>query len=174
MIRFSGTPSDCSLVPSLLSRPLDFRLKARRRAGGKVESVLCFPSAASFPRPSSCRALQMLMAIVFAAGQHGPGDARQFVGDGDNHFVAWSSLTQPVNPLSQSRSVVLDAPHHSAGSVDQHAPQIDIAAFTDAEQSLLSASGVLPRHDAKPSRQIARPRRTSLALRAASLLFRPV
>jgi len=49
----------------------------RRRGGGKVESGLCFPSVASFPRPSSCRQLQQrLMSIVFAAGQHGPGDAR--------------------------------------------------------------------------------------------------
>src|SRR5689334_19332830 len=60
--------------PSLLSRPWN-PSKTRRRGGGKVESVLCFPSAASFPRPSSGCALQRLMAIVFAAGQHGPGDA---------------------------------------------------------------------------------------------------
>jgi len=32
---------------SLLSRPLE--LKPRRRGGGKVESVPCFPSTASFP-----------------------------------------------------------------------------------------------------------------------------
>ena len=49
------------------------------------------------------------MTIASAAGQHSPGDARQFVGDDDHHFVACSSLTQPVYPLSQSRSVVLDA-----------------------------------------------------------------
>ncbi len=41
-----------------------------RRGGGKVESVLCFPSAASFPRPSSGRWLQRLMSVLFAAGQH--------------------------------------------------------------------------------------------------------
>src|SRR5215469_12693575 len=39
----------------------------RRRGGGKVESVLCFPSAASFPRPSSGRRLQPLMLVVAAA-----------------------------------------------------------------------------------------------------------
>src|SRR5689334_10469545 len=109
------------------------------------------------------------MAIVFAAGQHGPGDARQFVGDGDNHFVAWSSLTQPVHPLSQSRSVVLDAKQHSAGSADQHATQIDIAAFADAEQSLLSASGVLP---STPPSQAAksRPRRNAAPLPMAATI----
>jgi hypothetical protein len=73
------------------------------------------------------------MAIVPAAGQHRPGDASQFVGDGDHHFVAWSSLTQPMHPLSQSRRVVLDAKQHSAGPVNQHATQIDVAAFAHAE-----------------------------------------
>src|SRR5215470_17593031 len=35
----------------------------------KWKSVLCFPSAAFFPRPSGCHRLQRLMPIVFAAGQ---------------------------------------------------------------------------------------------------------
>src|ERR1700758_734593 len=39
-------------------------LQRSRRGGGKVESVLCFPSAAPFPRPSSCRRPQALMLIV--------------------------------------------------------------------------------------------------------------
>lgn len=41
------------------------------------------------------------------------------------------------------------------GTVDQHATEIDIAAFTYAEQFLLASGGVLPRHDADPCREIA-------------------
>src|SRR5215468_5764845 len=39
----------------------------RCRGGGKVESVLCFPSAAPFPRPSCCQ-LQRRMPVLSAAG----------------------------------------------------------------------------------------------------------
>ena len=43
----------------------------------KWKAFLCFPSAASFPRPLSSRQLrQRLMSVVSAAGQDGPGDAR--------------------------------------------------------------------------------------------------
>jgi hypothetical protein len=49
------------------------------------------------------------MSIVFAARQHGPGDARQFVGDCDHNFVARSTLRQPVHPLPEPSGVVLDA-----------------------------------------------------------------
>src|SRR5215470_19486050 len=67
--------------------------KPRRRGGGKVESVLCFPSPASFPRPSSCHRLQRLMSIVLAGEQDGPGDASKLVGDRHDDFVARSTLS---------------------------------------------------------------------------------
>jgi len=54
----------------------------RRCGGGKVESVLCFPSAAFLPRQIRLHFIgSWLVLIVFAAGQYGPGDASQFVGD---------------------------------------------------------------------------------------------
>src|SRR4029077_20104760 len=62
--------------------------RARRRGGGKVESVVCFPSVASFPRPSSCRWLQRLMSEAPAAGPGGPGDGRQFIRNGHHHLIA--------------------------------------------------------------------------------------
>jgi len=83
-----------------------------------VESVLCFPSAASFPRPSSGRRLQRLMSILFAAGQHSPGHASQLVRDRDHDFVARSTLSQPVHPLPESSGVVLNAKQYRAGTVD--------------------------------------------------------
>jgi len=81
---------DCCFVSFSPQQTLvKFISKLRRRGGGKVESVLCFPSAASFPRPIlGCSYLQPLVLIVFAAGQHGPGHASQLVGNRDNDFVA--------------------------------------------------------------------------------------
>src|SRR4029077_5867066 len=128
----------------------------RRHGGGKVESGLCFPSAASFPRPSSSRPLlQRRMSIVLAAGQHGPGDARQFISDRHYDFVVWSTLRQPPHPLPESSGVVLDAKQYRAGTVDQHATQIDIAALADAVQLLLAPGGVLSGHHAHPGRKVA-------------------
>ena len=55
------------------------------------------------------------MSIVLAAGQHGPGDARQFVGNGYHGFVARSTLGQSVYPLPESPAVVLDAKQDGSG-----------------------------------------------------------
>ena len=71
----SGCRNDNSLRTKNRRQTFGVTLKPRRRGGGKVESVLCSPSAASFPQPSSGVALQRLMSVVFAARQHGPGDA---------------------------------------------------------------------------------------------------
>src|SRR5208282_1277029 len=128
----------------------------RRRGGGKVESVLCFPSAASFPRPSSRRWLQpRLMSIVSAAGQHGPGDTRQFIRNRHHHLIAWSTLGQPLYPLPESSGVVFHAKQDGASTVDQHATQINVAALADAVQFLLAAGRVLPWHHPNPSCEVA-------------------
>jgi hypothetical protein len=50
--RFSDTPLDCYFVFFSPQQTLvELTAKLARRGGGKVESVSCFPSAASFPRP---------------------------------------------------------------------------------------------------------------------------
>ena len=132
-----------------------------RRGGGKVESVLCFPSAASFPRPSSGRWLQRLMSVLFAAGQRSPGHASQLVRDRDHDFVAWGTLSQPMHPLPESCCVLLHAKQYRAGTVDQHATEINVAALADAEQLLLAPGGVLPWHHANPGREVTSPAKSS-------------
>ncbi len=107
MIRFSGTPLDCSFVSFSPQQTL-------------VERCFKLPSAASFPRPSSGRRPQRLMAILFTAGQHSPGHASQLVGDRDHDFVARSTLSQPMHPLPESSCVVLNAKQYRAGTVDQN------------------------------------------------------
>jgi len=90
---------------------------------------------------------------VFAAGQYGPGDASQFVGDSYDDFVARGTLSQSVHLLPESPAVVLDAKSHGAGTVDQHATQIDVAALANAEQFLLASGRVLSWHDANPGQR---------------------
>jgi hypothetical protein len=88
------------------------------------------------------------MSIIFATAQHGPGHASQFVGDRNHDLIARSTLREPAYPLPESPGVVLHAQQYSAGTVDQHATQIDVAALADAQQLLLAPGGVLPWHDA--------------------------
>src|SRR5215469_6145817 len=59
-----------------------------------------------------------------------------------------------MHPLSKSASVVLDAKQDRTSTVDQHTTQIRVAPLAHAEQLLLPASGILPRHDAKPSCEV--------------------
>jgi hypothetical protein len=120
-----------------------------------VERVLCFPSAASFPR-SDYRSgrLQPVVLILFAAGQHGPGHASELVGDGDHHFVARCTLGQPTKPLPESSGIVFDAKQYSPSPVDQHATQIAVATLADAEQLLLTSGGVLSWDDTHPGGEV--------------------
>jgi hypothetical protein len=74
-------------------------------------------------------------------------DASQFVSDCDNIFVARSTLGNPAHPLPEPSGVALDAKQYRASTVDQHATQIDVATFADAEHLLLAPGGVLPWHD---------------------------
>jgi hypothetical protein len=66
-----------------------------------------------------------------------------------------------MHPLPESSGVVLNAKQYRAGTMDQHATQIDVAALADAEQLLLASGGVLPRDDANPGREIACPAKSS-------------
>src|SRR5215470_18935220 len=95
------------------------------------------------------------MSVVAAAGQHGPGDARQFVGDRHHDLVAWSTLRQPPHPLPESSSVVLHAEQYRAGTVNQHATQINVTALADAIQLLLATGRVLSRHHSHPRCEVA-------------------
>ena len=58
-----------------------------------MESVVGFPSEASFPRPASRRA-NSLVLINFAARQHCPCDPCQFVGDGDDDLSQKEQCTR--------------------------------------------------------------------------------
>jgi len=60
------------------------------------------------------------MSIILATGQHGSGDAGQFVGDCNDDLIARSTLREPAYPLPESSGVVLDAQQYGAGTVDLH------------------------------------------------------
>ena len=60
-------------------------------------------------------------AIILPFGQHRPGDACQFVGDSDNHFVAGRPQFELTRPLSESPGIVLNPQQHRAGAVNEQA-----------------------------------------------------
>ena len=80
----------------------------RRRGGGKVESAVSFPSAASFPRPA-LRCDYRLMLIPLATEQNRPGYTCELIGDGDDDLVARGSGFELMHPSSEAAGVVLDA-----------------------------------------------------------------
>src|SRR5262249_46451544 len=103
---------------------------------------------------SGCGHLQRLVLTVFAAGHYSPGDASQFVGNGDHDFVTRCTLRKPVYPLPEPSGVVLDAKQHRASTMDQHATQISVATLADAKQLLLTSGRVLPGHNAYPGGKV--------------------
>ncbi len=107
-----------------------------------MESAFGFPSAASFPRPE-LRCGYRLMFIPLATKQHCPGNACEFVGDGDDDLVARGSGFELMHPSSEAAGVVLDAIEHRTCTMDEHAAQIFVAPLADAQQSGLTASGAL-------------------------------
>src|SRR5262249_36441820 len=68
---------------------------------------------------------------------------------------AWSTLRQPPHPLPESSSVVLHAEQYRAGTVNQHATQINVTALADAIQLLLATGRVLSRHHSHPRCEVA-------------------
>ena len=72
-----------------------------------------------------------------------------------NDFVVRRSLHQPMNSLPESSAIVLDAKQHRTSTVDQHAPQIDVAALADAQLLLFTPGRVLPWHAANPGGKVA-------------------
>src|ERR1700683_3694864 len=83
------------------------------------------------------------MLIPLATKQHRPGNACEFVGDGDDDLVARGSGFELMHPLSEAAGVVLDAIEHRTCTMDEHAAQIFVAPLADAQQSGLTASGAL-------------------------------
>jgi hypothetical protein len=77
---------DCSFVSFSPPQTLVELTSKLRHRGGEKRSVLS-------TRPSGRSTIvERLMLVIPTSGQHGPGDASQFVGDRDHDFVAWSPL----------------------------------------------------------------------------------
>src|ERR1700733_4938072 len=68
-----------------------------------------------------------MMLIPLATEQHRPGNACEFVGDGDDDLVARGSGFELMHPLSEAAGVVLDAIEHRTCTMDEHAAQIFVA-----------------------------------------------
>jgi hypothetical protein len=59
-----------------------------------------------------------------------------------------------MHPLPEASGVIPDAKQYRASTVDQHAPEIDVASLADAEQFLFACGGVLPWHHANPGGKV--------------------
>ncbi len=83
-------------------------------------------------------------------GEDLPGDSSDLVGQCDNHLIAVHALFKPGDPCAQRMTLPVAGLHAGSGSMNQYPSKIGIPSLTDAEQSCLSAGGVLSWSESKP------------------------
>ena len=72
--------------------------------------------------------------VVDLFKQNSPGDPRQFIGDGDDDFIACGALFELMYPVPEAAGIVLHSQEHGPRSVNEHPSQIAVAPLTDAVQ----------------------------------------
>ena len=84
-----------------------------------------------------------LRRIIRLAGrQHRIGDPGDLVGQRHGGHISVAAGFQPRRPATRRIVLALDPAQHGASTVDQQLPQVDIAAFADAQQPLPPACGM--------------------------------
>src|SRR5919109_1188133 len=81
--------------------------------------------------------------VRLAAAQHRPEDAGEFVGDRRDDDVERPARAQAVDPRPQLAGAALADPDQGAGTVDQLAAQVAVAALAQAQAPRLAAGAVL-------------------------------
>ncbi len=81
----------------------------------------------------------------------GPGDAGEFIGQGNGGDVDASSVFYLGDPLAQGIVVLVCGSDHGAGAMDEQASEIGVAPFSDAEQGGFAAGGMLSGHQPQRS-----------------------
>ena len=87
------------------------------------------------------------------AGQHGPSDARELVGQRHHRDIGVTPREQGRDPAAEAVRFTLDPPRHATGAMDQQVAQIGVAALADAEQPVMAAGGMLAGYQAEEGRQ---------------------
>ena len=74
----------------------------------------------------------------------GPDDARELVGDRDGGLVVDVGALELVSPLAEAIGLLLPGvEQNGARAVDQERAQVAVAAFRDATEATLEATGEL-------------------------------
>ncbi len=139
-VRFTLRNSWCSVLGTRSWRPQGRRSSRRRR---RLVGLKRWASGSS-------------RRIVGLAGAHdGIGHPRDLVGHRHDGDIGLTAVLQGRGPAAGGVLLALDPAQDGACPMDQQLAQIDVTAFTDAEQALAPAGGMLARD--QPS-QAARPR----------------
>jgi len=85
-----------------------------------------------------------------------PGQARVLVGHRHRRNVVMSATDQLTEPTACLIGPCPGKLHHRLAAVDQQRTKVDVAAFADAQQLGLAATGVLMRHKSYPRRELPR------------------
>ena len=149
--------------PIAWERPLGARpvigFPSRRSEPGRLHRVILVSS-----HGEPCRARALPSSPGDASGYrkgceiravlpHGPGDARQLVGQRDGSLVVTPQafeLQRPcAQPIERPRGRALGVPQHRPRPVNEEHAQIGVAALTDGAQVAAGARRVLPRREPK-------------------------
>ena len=140
LIRVSWSRSDLSRHHVMIARAIGrFSSEVRRR---------CIAT------PCSSRSRSVIGLVVPAVRQQRPGDSCILVGERHSSHVLVSPAHDPGQPTAGMLRFPFGHPNHRSRPVNQQVAQIGVAPLADAEQRLLAAAGMLPRHQSQPSRQL--------------------
>ena len=84
--------------------------------------------------------------IGFACGEHGPGHARQLVGQRHTGDVVVGTRCKLCQPRTQAGRLLLSELQDGSCTLYEQSSQIGVPALADAEQLLLASGGVLARN----------------------------
>lgn len=125
----------CPFMPSRCSSPLQLLIKVPSR---------CHRSKP--PLASDAWSLLSRLAVIRVTRKQRPGNARILVGDGYRGGIPPSALLQIYYLATAGLGLTPRVMHRRSCSMNQQRPEVAIAPFADAEQSLLAARGVLSGH----------------------------
>ena len=94
--------------------------------------------------------------VVGVSLEHGPGRSHQFVRERDGNNIGMSSRLEIREPSSQAVRLLVMMTADGSCAMNEQAPEIGIATFTNAPKHGLAARGMLPRHQPEPRGEIGR------------------
>ncbi len=94
-------------------------------------------------------------SVILAAGQHRPPDASHLVSKRYRDEPDRLAVEHPLQPFSVSWCFGPGETNHAGGADDQEPTDRAVAGLGDPAEPVFAPAGVLPGHQAQPSRQVA-------------------